>query len=89
MRLIIAGQEIALVPISSKKDAPEDIFKITFWIDPVQRAAFRNREHKGCILGSCFTSDEPPDEPPGRVPVSSHAINHAFTDFCQSLQLTQ
>ena len=28
-------------------------------------------------------------EPPGRVPVSSHAINHAFTDSCQSLQLTQ
>ena len=44
MRLIIAGQEIALVSISSKKDAPEDIFKITFWINPVQRAAFRNRE---------------------------------------------
>ena len=29
------------------------------------------------------------EEPPGRVPVSSHAINHAFTDSCQSLQLTQ
>ena len=28
-------------------------------------------------------------EPPGRVSVSSHAINHAFTDSCQSLQLTQ
>ena len=57
MRLIIARQEVALVPIGSKKDAPEDIFKVTFWIDPVQRAAFRNREHKGGILGSNFTSD--------------------------------
>ena len=37
------------------------------------------------------TGTEPPGtrEPPGRVPVSSHAINHAFTDSCQSLQLTQ
>ncbi len=44
MRLIIARQEVALVPLGSQKDATEDIFKITFWIDPVQRAAFRNRE---------------------------------------------
>ena len=57
MRLIIAGQEVALLPIDSKKDAPENIFKITFWIDSVQRAAFRNREHEDCILGSNFTSD--------------------------------
>ena len=57
MRLIVAGQEVALVLISPKQDAPEDIFKITFLIDSVQRAAFRHREHKGGILSSYFTSN--------------------------------
>ena len=43
----------------------------------------------GPVIDKVLNPEPPEREPPGRVPVSSHAINHAFTDSCQSLQLTQ
>ena len=37
----------------------------------------------------CHSSPKTTVRPPGRVPVSLHAVYHAFTDSCQSLQLAQ